>query len=98
MMSAASSGAVNVATVSVVIGPEGSSACHERSRADAVQQVRAHAGAEERVVVDDPAMEWDVRSHAADLELGERPPRARQRDLTRLAPHDELCEQAVVER
>ena len=38
-----------------------------------IEQVRAHAGIEECVVVDDAAMKGNVRPEAADLELREGP-------------------------
>src|SRR5918999_1693848 len=98
MISGASIGrarSVVIGRASVSLTP---SACHECAGADPIEQVRAHLGAHERRVVDDAAVEWDVRLHAADLELRQRAPRPRERRLARLAPHDELGEQAVVER
>src|SRR5918996_2422822 len=103
MMSAASSGSAPAeggAAGSVVIGASmgacGGASSDEGCRADAVEQVRAHLRADERIVVDDRAVERHVRLHTADREFAERATGPRKRDLARVAPHDELGEQAVV--
>ena len=70
----------------------------ERRAADAVEQVGGHPALEERVVLEQRAVDLDVRGDAVDEQLLERGPAAGDRRLAVRAPDDELAEQRVVVR